>query len=174
MSRDPLLPMAPAEEFVATLTAAGQTVATAESLTAGLVSATIAGVPGASKVLVGGIVVYATELKASLGGVPMDVLETDGAVSERSASHLATHIRSLTGADWGISLTGVAGPDSQEGHPAGTVFVGIASVSGVAVKRLSLMGSRWEIRSAAVAACLSEVLSKLAYESGNQSRVRER
>ncbi len=174
MSTDPLLHIAPAEEFVAAFRAAGQTVATAESLTAGLVSATIASVPGASNVLVGGLVVYATELKAVVGGVPRDVLDSDGAVSERTAKHLATHVRSLTGADWGMSLTGVAGPDEQEGHPAGTIFLGLSSARTTECVRLSLAGSRWDIRSGAVAACLSEVLSKLASELGNQSGVGER
>ena len=113
-------------------------------------------------------------MKAGLGGVPESVLASDGAVSSRTASHLATHIRVMTGADWGISLTGVAGPDQQEGHPAGTVFVGIADEAGVAVRQLSLVGDRWAIRSAAVAACLSEVLTKLSGELGNQSTPGER
>lgn len=171
MSSDPLLSIAPAEEFVAALTAAGQTVATAESLTAGLVAATIASVPGASNVLRGGVVVYGTDLKSSLGGVPEAELASEGAVSESTAAHLATHIRAVTGADWGVSLTGVAGPDRQEGHPAGTVFIGISSAAGISVRLCSLTGDRWDIRSAAVSVCLSEVLTRLSGGLGNQTRV---
>jgi putative competence-damage inducible protein len=86
----------------------------------------VATVPGASAVLRGGVVVYATELKASLGGVPRDVLDADGAVAPTTARYLAAHIRETCGATLGVALTGVAGPEPQEGKPVGQVFIGIA------------------------------------------------
>ncbi len=104
----------------------GVTIACAESLTAGLLSATVATVPGASAVLRGGIVVYATELKASLGGVPPEVLDADGAVAPTTARYLAAHVREMCGATLGVALTGVAGPEPQEDKPVGQVFIGIS------------------------------------------------
>ena len=168
MSRDPLVSNSSAAVMVAALSAAGQTISTAESLTAGLVAATIAGVPGASSVLIGGTVVYATRLKASLGGVEETVLAVDGAVSAKTAEQLAAHVREQTGSDWGVSLTGVAGPEPQEGHPPGTVFLGFANHDQVYSKKLALVGDRWDIRTRAVEECLSEVLSKVLIDSGNQ------
>lgn len=155
--RDPLVSLAPAAELVAELAAAGQTVATAESLTAGLVAAAIAGVPGASAVLRGGLVVYATDLKAQLAGVSPQVLAAEGPVAADTAAQLAEGALARCRADWGIGLTGVAGPDSQGGHAPGTVFLGIAGPDGVNVVPLKLAGDRWAIRSGAVVAAITEL-----------------
>lgn len=154
-------------ELVRRMTAAGLTVATAESLTAGMLASRIADVPGASAVLRGGLVVYATELKHVLAGVPLDVLERHGAVSAETARALAEGARSRCGADVGIGLTGVAGPDPQEGHPAGTVFVGLAGPGDHAeVAALALSGGRAEIRAATCDAAVDRVLRALGNESG--------
>ena len=158
---DPLTAAVPAADLVAALTRAGQTVATAESLTAGLLSATIAGVPGASAVLRGGLVVYATDLKASLADADDAVLEADGPVAANTAEQLAVGARGRCTADWGIGLTGVAGPDSQDGHPVGTVFLAIAGPDGTEVVRLELAGTRWEIRIGAVSAAVSELIGRV-------------
>ena len=107
--------------LVAALTARGETVAAAESLTAGLVCATLARVPGASAVLRGGLVVYATELKASLAGVSSELLAEHGAVHPEVAAQLAEGARDRCGATWGLGLTGVAGPSAQDGVAPGTV-----------------------------------------------------
>ncbi|GGC60217.1 CinA family protein [Hoyosella rhizosphaerae] len=139
----------------------GSTVAFAESLTAGLASAAVGGVPGASAVLRGGIVVYATDVKATLGDVPAESLRVHGAVSEITAGHLAASARRLLGADWGVSFTGVAGPDEQEGHPAGTVFVGIEGPTTGRVLKLSLTGDRWAIRLASVTAAFKGLVTEL-------------
>ncbi|MCP9624083.1 CinA family protein [Nocardia otitidiscaviarum] len=149
---------APAAELVRALRAAGQTVATAESLTAGLLAATIAGVPGASAVLRGGLVVYATDLKATLAGVSADTLDTDGPVAASTAEQLAVGARIRCGADWGVGLTGVAGPEPQDGRPVGTVFLGLAGPEGTEVIRLKLSGDRWTIRVTAVRAAITELL----------------
>jgi len=143
---DPLTSGAPVAELVRALARAGQTVATAASLTAGLLAATIAGVPGASAVLRGGLVVYATDLKHSLAGVSDEVLATEGPVAASTAEQLAVGARLRCGADWGIGLTGVAGPDSPDGHPVGTVFLGLAGPGHTEVMRLTLRGDRWTIR----------------------------
>lgn len=155
---DPLAAGTGAAELVAELTARGQTVATAESLTAGLLAATIAGVPGASVVLRGGLIVYATELKAELAGVAPATLAVDGPVAASTAAELASGAARRCGADWGVGLTGVAGPDPQDGTPVGTVFLGVAGPGGVRVRELALSGGRWEIRRGAVIAAVSDLL----------------
>ena len=155
-------PEAVAEQLVAHLIGAGLTVATAESLTGGLIGATITAVPGASKTYVGGLVVYATALKHSLGGVDQKLLDVYGAVSAQTAEALAVGVRTLPGAGWGLAVTGVAGPASQEGHGPGTVWVGLAGPDGLTrATLLSLRGDRQQVRVQTVDAALSELLALL-------------
>ena len=105
---------------------AGQSVATAESLTAGLLAATLAGVPGASAVLRGGLVTYSEDTKIALAGVAPQILEAVGPVAAPTARALAVGARQRCAATWGVGLTGVAGPEPHGGHPVGTVFLGLA------------------------------------------------
>ncbi|ANQ73565.1 CinA family protein [Rhodococcus qingshengii] len=158
---DPLLALG-VVELVDALGAARQTVAAAESLTAGLFTAAVASVPGSSAVLRGGLVVYATDLKATLAGVDPERLATDGPVSESTAVALALGARTRCGADWGIGLTGVAGPSEQDGHSVGTVFLGIAGPDGTECVPLALGGERWEIRTTAVATAVSRLRDRVA------------
>ncbi|WP_072687638.1 CinA family protein [Rhodococcus marinonascens] len=158
---DPLVEGTRVAELVAVLTERGETVATAESLTAGLLAATIACVPGASAVLRGGLVVYATDLKSTLGGVDRRQLAQDGPVSASTAHALAEGARERCGADWGIGLTGVAGPDTQDGHPVGTVFLSISGASGTSVRHLGLAGDRWSIRKSTVSVAVSGLLDRV-------------
>ena len=145
-----------AAEVLATLTARAQTLAVAESLTGGLLAATLVDVPGASAAFRGGVVVYATDLKASLAGVDADLLAERGPVDADVAEALARGARERCVADWGLSTTGVAGPGPQDGLPAGTVYVGLHGPDGqVAVRRLALDGDRASIRTATVAAALA-------------------
>lgn len=159
---DPLTAAVPARRLVEALDAAGQTMATAESLTGGLLAATVAGVPGASSVLRGGVVVYATDLKHTLGGVDADVLAAHGPVAAETAEALAAGVREGCRADWGVSLTGVAGPDEQDGHPVGTVYLGIVGPDGVGVTRLALAGDRWAIRLGAAGTAVVELTRRVA------------
>lgn len=144
----------PAELVVAGLGAAAQTLAVAESLTGGLVAARVVDVPGASAVLRGAVVAYATDLKARLLGVDPDLLAERGAVDAEVAAQMAAGVRSRLGADWGLSTTGVAGPEPQHGLAPGTVFLGLAGPDGVQVRALQLTGSRARIRDGTVAAAL--------------------
>ena len=162
----------PDEKALAAVTALrgrGWTMATAESLTAGLVAATVAEVPGASEVLRGGLVVYATDLKHELAGVPREVLAHHGAVSGETARALAAGAVSRCGADVGLGLTGVAGPDRQEGQPVGTVHVGLC-IPGAAPwsVELSLGGDRSAIRRGACEAALDLLVHAIG-EPGNVS-----
>ena len=117
-------PEATAAQVVRLLTQQGRTLAVAESLTGGLLLATLVSVPGASKAVRGGVVAYATDLKATLLGVDVDLLARVGAVDLTVAEAMAVGVRSRLDADYGVSTTGVAGPDPQDGHSVGTVFLG--------------------------------------------------
>ncbi len=150
--------------LVSRLADRGETVAVAESLTAGLVMSRFGEVPGASAVLRGGIVAYATDLKVRLLDVPESVVADDGVVSARAAVAMARGVARVCGADWGLATTGVAGPDEQEGKPAATVYVAVANRDrdfcrgpDVGLIRAGDAGvpDRSEIRQAAAAAVLA-------------------
>ena len=143
------------------LQAGSRTVATAESLTGGMLAAILTDAPGASGSYVGGVVAYATELKVGLLGVPTAVVEEHGVVSAECAAAMARGVRALTGADYALSTTGVAGPAPQEDKSAGTVFVGIAGPGGVRTERLGLEGNRHGIREGTCAAALSVLADML-------------
>lgn len=146
------------ERIVEHLTSAGETVACAESLTAGLVSATIADTAGASVVLRGAIVAYAADVKVALLGVPASVVAEAGTVNPRVARAMAEGARLRLGATWGISTTGVAGPGPAEGKPAGTVHLAVAGPRGTVTRDLRLKGTRADVRRAAAAAALALAL----------------
>lgn len=129
MSESTLIDVPSAPTLVRTLTERGETLAFCESLTAGLACSTVASVPGASHVLRGGLVTYATDLKEALAGVPSSILETHGPVAASTARHMARGAQKACGATWGVALTGVAGPDSQDGHPVGEVHIAVAGPS---------------------------------------------
>jgi nicotinamide-nucleotide amidase len=148
------------------LLARGQTVAAAESLTAGLFCATLASVPGASATLRGGVVVYATELKARLAGVPVDLLAAHGPVSPETAGALAEGVRERCAATWGVGLTGVAGPDPVDGHRPGRVYLGLSDGHRTAVTELDLPGDRSAVRTAAVRAALTGLLARVSAGNG--------
>ncbi len=150
---DPLLPDVRGEAaraLVAALAARGDTVATAESLTAGLLAATLAGVPGASRVLAGGLITYTEATKIALAGVDPEILARVGPVAGPTAEAMAIGARNRCGATWGVGLTGVAGPEPHGGHPVGTVFLGVAGPPGCDVTELHLSGDRWAIRQESV------------------------
>ena len=120
----------------------GATLATAESLTGGRLATAVTAVPGASRVYVGGLVAYSTELKQQLLGVPRSVVDEHGVVSAACARAMAEGARSATGATYAVSTTGVAGPDPQEGRPVGTVYVAVAGPASTQVTALELAGDR--------------------------------
>jgi nicotinamide-nucleotide amidase len=139
-----------ARELLARLAERGWTLGVAESLTGGLVVAELVAVPGASAVLRGGIVAYATDLKHDLLGVPADLLARRGAVDPDVALHMSRGVRRRTGADVGLATTGVAGPERQDGKAPGLVFVAVTTPEGDEVRRIDAAGDRAAIRAAAV------------------------
>lgn len=158
-----LTPQTAAVDAVRRLIDRGETFATAESLTGGLVAATVVEIAGVSAVFRGGLVVYATDLKHSLAGVPEALLAERGAVDPDVALALAAGCRERCGADWGLATTGVAGPVPQDGVPVGLVYVAVAGPTGATVRKLELGGDRAAVRTESVtrvlrllSACLEE------------------
>jgi len=139
----------------------GWSIAAAESLTGGRVTASLVDIPGASAHVRGGIVAYATDVKASQLGVDADLLAARGAVDAEVAQQMARGVRLALGADVGLATTGVAGPDPQDGMPVGTVHVAVVTPEKTAVASLTLSGSRDEVRTSAVRSVLELALTVL-------------
>jgi nicotinamide-nucleotide amidase len=152
----------PASEVLEALAAQSLHLAIAESLTGGLLTSAFVDVPGASNVLLGSIVAYQSDLKSQLLGVSRALIQEQGAVDPEVVAQMAAGIRAklasktatLESSVVGIATTGVAGPDSQDGKPVGTVYIGISSSVGDYVYPFEFEGSRREIRDAAVSAAL--------------------
>ncbi|MET1060659.1 MAG: CinA family protein [Nocardioides sp.] len=137
----------------------GRTLATAESLTGGLVGAALTAVPGSSDVYLGGVVSYATSIKTAVLSVPEAVIDDHGVVSEECAVAMARGARSLTGADLAVATTGVAGPGPQDGVAAGTVWVAVSSGNENAATEITLTGDRDDVRRGACSAALELALN---------------
>ncbi|WP_033209763.1 CinA family protein [Gryllotalpicola ginsengisoli] len=164
---EPALAPDASAELIRALTARGQTLAVAESLTGGQLTAELTRPAGASAVVTGGVVVYATQIKRDVVGVDAQLLERHGPVHPEVARQLAERVRRVLAvdgrpADIGVSTTGVAGPDPQGGQPVGTVYLGISIWDRTESVALQLSGDRSEIRAAAVRHAVSELVSRLA------------
>ncbi|MGO1166369.1 MAG: CinA family protein [Janibacter sp.] len=132
----------------------GWSLGTAESLTGGLLAATIVGVPGASSVFAGSVVAYDPVVKTSVLGVDPTLIERVGTVHEEVAGQMATGARRVLDVDLALATTGVAGPGPSEGHPAGTVWVACATAKGVKARLVTLSGERPAVRAGAALAAL--------------------
>ncbi len=142
--------MTDAAALLADLQRRGLRLAVAESLTGGLLADAIVSVPGASAVFRGGVVAYSTDLKRTLLGVDASLLAEHGAIHPEVARQMAEGISDLCNAEIGLATTGAAGPDPQDGHEPGEVYVAVAAPGSITVERLDLDGDRSRIRSAAV------------------------
>ncbi|WP_434811783.1 CinA family protein [Microbacterium sp. bgisy189] len=154
------------ERLVARLKELGWTIGVAESLTGGLLVASIVSVAGASSVLRGGVVAYATDVKQSILGVDETLLEAHGPVHPRVARQMADGVRRALGqggvpTDVGVATTGIAGPLSPDGQPVGTVHVAVSTPLGSRVESLLLAGDREQIRAEAVARSLRLIIDAL-------------
>ncbi len=145
----------------AALRAHGGTLAVAESLTGGLLAASLVDVPGASATFRGSVTAYATDLKASVLGVDEGLLAVHGPVHPVVAGQMAEGVRRLLGATYGLATTGVAGPDPQDGQPVGTVYLAFAGPAGSLVTSPRLSGERATIRRMAVTAALELLVGRL-------------
>ncbi len=156
-----------AEVVGRTLTERGLTLATSESLTGGLLGATITAVPGASQYYLGGVVVYATEQKSRIGGVDSAVLRKHGVISEQTAVEMVVGVQELTGADYALAASGVAGPAPQEGHPPGEVWIAVVGPRVGTMRpsptalRFRFEGDREPVREQTVQAALRMLLDLL-------------
>lgn len=158
-------PRSEPERLVQRLKELGWTLGVAESLTGGLVAASVVAVPGASAVFRGGIVAYATDLKERLLGVDETLLDAHGPVHPRVARQMADGVRRAVGddepADVGVATTGIAGPVSSDGQPVGTVHIAVSTPLGSRVESLLLEGDRDEIRTAATARAITLAIDAL-------------
>ncbi|WP_424185576.1 CinA family protein [Actinokineospora sp. G85] len=157
----PGLTRAEVARVVAGLRARNETLATAESLTAGLLTAALTSVAGSSAVVRGGLVVYATDLKAGLAGVDPALLAARGPVDPAVAAALAEGARTRCSATYGIGLTGVAGPAEQDGKPVGTIFAALSGPDGTWSSAPVAAGGRDQVRTVAVRAALDLVAGRL-------------
>ena len=138
---------------------AGKRLATAESLTGGGIGQAITSVSGASAVFAGGIISYTNEVKHKVLGVPVETLNTCGAVSAPTARAMAQGARKVIGADVAVAVTGLAGPDGDEfGNPVGTVFIGYADEKTAFAREYHFTGDRAEVREQTIEAALALVL----------------
>lgn len=156
-----------ASAIISALAQRGLTIAIAESLTGGAVTAELVSVPGSSAVLRGAVVAYDTALKSNLLGVPVDLLAQHGPVHAEVAALMAEGVRGAAAvgghpADIGVATTGVAGPDPQGDAPVGLAFVAVVDAAGTEVRELTLSGDRAEIRAQAVEAALQLLVDRLA------------
>ncbi len=150
------------DALVRRLVERGETLAVAESLTGGLLAAEIVSVPGVSATFRGGVVVYATDLKHRLGGIPEPMLTAHGPVDPEVAAALAAGVRRTCTSDWGLATTGVAGPAAQGGVPVGTVYVAVAGPGNTGeVREVHLAGDRAAVRAGAVEAALDLLRAKI-------------
>jgi nicotinamide-nucleotide amidase len=155
-----------ADELVRLLIDRHLTIAVAESLTGGLLVSELITTPGASATVLGGVVAYNTQLKHSVLGVDAAILNVHGAVHPDVAAQMASRVRDVLAvagvpADIGVATTGVAGPDPQDGHEPGTVFIAVAIAGDVRVTALQFDGDRAAIRQATVEAAVSAVSQRL-------------
>ncbi|MEC7591296.1 MAG: CinA family protein [Actinomycetota bacterium] len=149
-----------AERLVQRLRERSWSIATGESLTAGLVSSTIASVPGCSAVFRGAVVAYAPEVKTEVLNVPVELLR-QGIVTEEVARALAQGARSRLGATVGLGTTGVAGPDDHDGMPVGTACIAVCSPWGERVRTVRVTGDRSQVRHAVTQASMEAALEIL-------------
>jgi nicotinamide-nucleotide amidase len=155
-----------ARQAIGLLEAGGQTLAVAESLTGGMLAAALTAIPGASAVFRGGVVAYATDIKAAMLGVPPDLLARHGAVHPDVAAAMAEGVRDRMTAAVGAATTGVAGPDPSDGQPVGTVYIAVSAGRNTAVRTLALTGDRHRIRVATVGCSLRLLIGMLGEDIG--------
>lgn len=153
-------------QLVSDLRSQGLSLATAESLTGGMLGSIVTSVPGASAVFRGGVISYATDVKVDLLGVPKELVDAVGVIDPDVAMHMAQGVARLVDSEIALATTGVAGPDWQDGKPPGTCFIGLYDSRDGATYASALMltGSRNEIREQVCAQAVLFALDHLSSE----------
>jgi PncC family amidohydrolase len=163
---DPLVDLA--ARLGARCVARGISVATAESCTGGLVAHLITEVPGSSAYLRGGIVAYADDVKRAALGVPVEVLAAHGAVSAQVALAMADGARHALGADLGVAITGIAGPDGgSDAKPVGLVYVAVSGLGAPIVRRFLWRGDRTTNKRSSAEAAIEMLLERVSAPASN-------
>ena len=153
----------PAKQLVEAFTSLGLTFGTAESLTGGLIAATVASVSGASAVLMGGVVAYDPRVKHEVLGVEQTIIDTVGVVSRPCAAQMAEGARRTLGVDVAVSATGIAGPTGGTPEtPVGTVFIGVSGPNGMRVDECHFEGTRQQVREQSVRHALQMAIDTLS------------
>jgi len=153
---------AAAERVIRLLSERGQTLTVAESCTGGLIGHLLTEVPGSSEAFLGGVIVYANAIKEKVG-VPAEVLEQHGAVSAQTADALASGIRRWASSDYGLAVTGIAGPGgATDTKPVGLVYIGVAGNASVEVEQHHFTGDRSQIKRSAAEAALAQLRRALS------------
>lgn len=147
-------------ELVKKLSQINKTLSTAESCTGGLIASSITDVPGASKVFLGGMVVYATEMKRKILKIPEEIFNY-GVISPQMAEAMAIAVKNLTGSDFSIATTGNLGPDTMEGKPRGLIYIAVATPEKVYIKEFNLNGDRLRNKKEATQEALKLLLEVL-------------
>jgi nicotinamide-nucleotide amidase len=143
------------------------TVSVAESCTGGMLGERLTSVPGSSDYFVGGFITYANAMKVELLGVPPEVLEQHGAVSQQTAEAMATGVRRRTASTYALAITGVAGPDGgSESKPVGTVYIAIADDAGIHTEHRRFLGDRQRIRTFTVQMALDLLRRRITGRCG--------
>lgn len=166
MADAPLVDLGPLVDLAARVgegcLALGARIATVESCTGGLLGHLITETPGSSAYYVGGFVTYADDAKQAMVGVPAEVLRAHGAVSAQTAMAMAVGGRDRTGAEIGLSVTGIAGPDGgTAAKPVGLTYIAVADADGTQVRRYTWAGSRAENKRETARAALEFVLERI-------------
>lgn len=140
----------------------GKTLSTAESCTGGGIGYALTAVPGSSAAYLGGVISYANGVKAQVLGVPGNVLKSHGAVSEQTARYMAQGVQSIVGSDLAVSVTGIAGPASDDTNkPVGLVYIGVCDGKEVQVHEHHFSGDRSQVRTLTIHAALQHVMDRM-------------
>ena len=143
-----------------------RTVAVAESCTAGLLGYRLTEIAGSSDYFLGGVIAYRDKVKTKLLGVPEKLLKRDGAVNPQTAASMARRVRRLFGSDYGVSITGVAGPGGgTQKKPVGLVYAAVSSATRTIGKEYRFRGARAQVRSRSAQAALELLLGFLTGKS---------
>lgn len=149
-----------AHQIIELLKERKETLSVVESCTGGLISSSITDISGASKVFVGGVIVYATEMKRKMLGIPPEIFNY-GVISQEMAKAMALSVKNFTGSDYSIAITGNLGPDTMEGKPRGLIYIAVATPEKVYVKELNLKGDRFSNKREATEEALKLLLEVL-------------